>query len=612
VTPQLFQPNLKKGMSMTHFNAALAVTLLLLAACDRRPADEATGQTPEPAASDLNALVEEYFDRVLELNPLYATSIGDYRFNDRMANTLSPEYLQNSEALDREYLERVLAIEPEQLTGQDRLTYDTFRWSREMDVAGYRFSGYLQPINQFYSIANTFVQLGSGANVHPFKTVKDYDDFLSRVGDFSIIVDQAIENMRKGAEQGIVQPTVLMEKVLPQLESQITDDVEASSFYTPVKNMPEDFSTEDRERLTAAWRESIEKRIVPVYRRLHNFIGDDYLGATRKSVGISELPDGEAWYAYLVRLRTTTDLTPAEIHQIGLDEVARIHGEMQGVMDEVGFEGGLQDFFEYLNTDERFYFDTPEELIQGYRDMTDRVTELTKKLFDVAPKTGFEVRAVEPFREKSASGGSYQRGTPDGSRPGVFYANTYDIKARPKWAMESLFLHEAIPGHYFQIEIQQELEGVPRFRRFGGYTAFTEGWGLYAESLGKELGMYTDPYQYFGALNAELWRAIRLVVDTGLHSKGWSRQDVLDYMYANSAVKAARAVSEAERYMAIPGQALAYKIGQLKIRELRTRAEEILGDRFDVVAFHRLVLSQGAMPLTLLEQRVDRWIAEQA
>jgi len=597
---------------MTHFNAALAVTLLLLAACDRRPADEATGQTPEPAASDLNALVEEYFDRVLELNPLYATSIGDYRFNDRMANTLSPEYLQNSEALDREYLERVLAIEPEQLTGQDRLTYDTFRWSREMDVAGYRFSGYLQPINQFYSITNTFVQLGSGANVHPFKTVKDYDDFLSRVGDFSIIVDQAIENMRKGAEQGIVQPTVLMEKVLPQLESQITDDVEASSFYTPVKNMPEDFSTEDRERLTAAWRESIEKRIVPVYRRLHNFIGDDYLGATRKSVGISELPDGEAWYAYLVRLRTTTDLTPAEIHQIGLDEVARIHGEMQGVMDEVGFEGGLQDFFEYLNTDERFYFDTPEELIQGYRDMTDRVTELTKKLFDVAPKTGFEVRAVEPFREKSASGGSYQRGTPDGSRPGVFYANTYDIKARPKWAMESLFLHEAIPGHYFQIEIQQELEGVPRFRRFGGYTAFTEGWGLYAESLGKELGMYTDPYQYFGALNAELWRAIRLVVDTGLHSKGWSRQDVLDYMYANSAVKAARAVSEAERYMAIPGQALAYKIGQLKIRELRTRAEEILGDRFDVVAFHRLVLSQGAMPLTLLEQRVDRWIAEQA
>jgi uncharacterized protein (DUF885 family) len=590
---------------------ALAFAFLLLGACNQQPTDEAAIPAPEQASTELSALVEEYFDRVLELNPLYATSIGDYRFNDRMANTFSPDFLQKSEALDREYLERVLAIDPAQLTGQDRLTYDTFRWSREMDVAGYRFPGHLQPINQFYSITNTFVQLGSGASVHPFKTVKDYDDFLARVDDFSVIVDQAIENMRKGAEQGIVQPTILMEKVQPQLESQFVDDVESSMFYTPVKNMPDDFSAADRKRLTAAFGESIEKKIIPAYRRLHNFIGDDYLGATRESVGISELPDGEAWYAYLVRLRTTTELTPAEIHQIGLDEVARIHGEMRGVMSEVGFEGDLQDFFEYLNTDERFYFDAPDELIQGYRDMTDRVTELTKKLFDVAPKTGFEVRAVEPFREKSASGGAYQRGTPDGSRPGVFYANAYDIKARPKWAMESLFLHEAIPGHYFQIEVQQELEGVPRFRRFGGYTAFSEGWGLYAESLGKELGMYTDPYQYFGALNAELWRAIRLVVDTGLHSKGWSRQDVLDYMYANSAVKEARAVSEAERYMAIPGQALAYKIGELKIRELRSRAEEKLGDRFDVVAFHRLVLSEGAMPLTLLEQRVDRWIAEQ-
>jgi uncharacterized protein (DUF885 family) len=409
-----------------------------------------------------------------------------------------------------------------------------------------------------------------------------------------------------------VQPTILMEKVLPQLESQITDDIGSSNFYTPVKDMPEDFSDEDRARLTVAYRDAIANKIIPAYQRLGNFIGDEYLSATRESVGISELPNGEAWYAWLVRFRTTTELTPAEIHQIGLDEVARIHGEMGAVIEEVGFEGDLQDFFDFLNTDDRFYFDEPEQLIQGYRDMEARVRSLTPALFDVAPKTGFEVRAVEPFRERSASGGSYRRGTPDGTRPGVFFANTYDIKARPKWAMESLFLHEAIPGHYFQIEVQQELEGVPRFRRFGGYTAFSEGWGLYAESLGKELGMYTDPYQYFGALNAELWRAIRLVVDTGLHSKGWSRQDVLDYMYANAPVKEARAVSEAERYMAIPGQALAYKIGQLKIRELRTRAEMALGEDFNVVDFHTLVLSQGPMPLTMLEQRVDRWIAEQA
>jgi uncharacterized protein (DUF885 family) len=586
--------------------------LAILTACGGRDADDAAIPTSTEGAEELSALVEEYFDRTLEMNPLFATSIGDDRFDDRLANTISPEFLQQSEAMDREFLERVLAIDPEQLGEQDRLTYDTFRWSREMDVAGYEFPGYLQPINQFYSMPNTFVQLGSGSSVHPFKTVKNYEDFLSRIDDFVVIVDQSIENMKIGMEQGVVQPTILMEKVLPQLESQITDDIESSNFYTPVKDMPEDFSDEDRARLTVAYRDAIANKVIPAYQRLDNFIGDDYLSATRESVGISELPDGEAWYAWLVRLRTTTELTPAEIHQIGLDEVARIHGEMLGVMEEVGFEGDLQDFFDFLNTDDRFYFDEPEQLIQGYRDMEARVRSLTPALFDVTPNTGFEVRAVEPFRERSASGGSYRRGTPDGTRPGVFFANTYDIKARPKWAMESLFLHEAIPGHYFQIEVQQELEGVPRFRRFGGYTAFSEGWGLYAESLGKELGMYTDPYQYFGALNAELWRAIRLVVDTGLHSKGWSRQDVLDFMYANSASKPARAVSEAERYMAIPGQALAYKIGQLKIRELRTRAEETLGENFNVVDFHTLVLSQGAMPLTLLEQRVDRWIADQA
>jgi uncharacterized protein (DUF885 family) len=586
--------------------------LAILTACGGRDADDAAIPTSTEGAEELSALVEEYFDRTLEMNPLFATSIGDDRFDDRLANTISPEFLQQSEAMDREFLERVLAIDPEQLGEQDRLTYDTFRWSREMDVAGYEFPGYLQPINQFYSMPNTFVQLGSGSSLHPFKTVKNYEDFLSRIDDFVVIVDQSIENMKIGMEQGVVQPTILMEKVLPQLESQITDDIESSNFYTPVKDMPEDFSDEDRARLTVAYRDAIANKVIPAYQRLDNFIGDDYLSATRESVGISELPDGEAWYAWLVRLRTTTELTPAEIHQIGLDEVARIHGEMLGVMEEVGFEGDLQDFFDFLNTDDRFYFDEPEQLIQGYRDMEARVRSLTPALFDVTPNTGFEVRAVEPFRERSASGGSYRRGTPDGTRPGVFFANTYDIKARPKWAMESLFLHEAIPGHYFQIEVQQELEGVPRFRRFGGYTAFSEGWGLYAESLGKELGMYTDPYQYFGALNAELWRAIRLVVDTGLHSKGWSRQDVLDFMYANSASKPARAVSEAERYMAIPGQALAYKIGQLKIRELRTRAEETLGENFNVVDFHTLVLSQGAMPLTLLEQRVDRWIADQA
>ncbi len=335
------------------------------------------------------------------------------------------------------------------------------------------------------------------------------------------------------------------------------------------------------------------------------------MSAARETVGLYALPDGEAWYAFNVKRTTTTDLTPQEIHQTGLDEVARIQGEMRAVMEEVGFEGDLQEFFEFMNTDEQFYFDEPEQLIQGYRDMSDSIAALAPKLFDVFPKMAFEVRRVEPYREVSASGGSYMSGTPDGSRPGIFYANAYDIKARPKWAMESLFLHEAIPGHHFQIALKIENENLPSFRRFGGFTAFSEGWGLYAESLGKELGVYTDPYQYFGALNAELWRAIRLVVDTGLHAKGWSRQDVLDYMYANSAVKPARAISEAERFMAIPGQALAYKIGQLKIREIRNRAEERLGDRFDVREFHTQVLMDGPMPLSMLEAKLDGWVASQ-
>ncbi|NIL95149.1 MAG: DUF885 family protein [Woeseiaceae bacterium] len=354
-----------------------------------------------------------------------------------------------------------------------------------------------------------------------------------------------------------------------------------------------------------------DKKVIPAYRRVANFVGDEYMAATRDTVGLYALPDGAEWYAYNVKVITTTDLTPGEIHEIGLDEVARIHGQMHGVMEEVGFEGDLQDFFEFMNNDDQFYFDEPEQLIQGYRDMSDRISELSKKLFDVFPKTGFEVRRVERFREVSASGGQYRTGTPDGSRPGVFYANAYDIKARPIWGMESLFLHEAIPGHHFQRSLQVENEELPGFRRFGGYTAFTEGWGLYAESLGKEIGVYTDPYQYFGALNAELWRSIRLVVDTGLHAKGWTRQDVLDYMYANSPVKEARAVSEAERFMAIPGQALAYKIGQLKIREIRSSAEKRLGDKFDIKDFHSQVLMDGPMPLSMLEAKLNDWVESQ-
>lgn len=591
--------------------AAVLAAVFLVAGCGESKDQGAPETTEVGAAEALSVLFDDHFERNLELNPLNATFIGDYRYNDRLANSNGPEYRAASEAMDQEFLQRLLAIDREQLGEQDRLSYDIFKINRELSLESNQFPSHLQPINQFYAITNSFVQLGSGSSAHPFETVKDYEDFLSRADDFAVIIDQIISNMKQGMQEGVTQPRILMEKLVPQVASQIIDDPRESAFYMPVTNMPEDFGADDRERLTAAFEDKISNTIIPAYQRLNNFLGDEYIAAARETVGLYAQPNGEAWYAYMVRLRTTTDMTPDEIHQIGLDEVARIHGEMHGVMEEAGFEGDLKEFFEYVNTDDRFFYDEAEELIQGYRDMSDHIAELTTELFDVFPKSEFEVRRVEPFREASASGGSYRSGTPDGSRPGVFYANAYNIKARGKWAMESLFLHEAIPGHHFQIMIQRENEDLPDFRRFGGFTAYSEGWGLYAESLGKELGVYVDPYSYFGGLNAELWRSIRLVVDTGIHAKGWTRQEVLDYMYANSAVAEVRAIAEAERFMAIPGQALAYKIGQLKIREIRDRAEASLGDKFSVKDFHTEVLKDGAMPLSMLESKLDRWIAAQ-
>jgi len=591
--------------------AALLAAILSVAACggEKEPAEPQADAVN--AAAVLETLFDDFFERGLELNPLQATAIGDYRFNDKLANSIGPEHREASRRMDEEFLGRLVEIDREKLIRQDQLSYDMFKLNREMSIEGDQFPGHLQPVNQFSSMLSFFVQLGSGTSLHPFKTVKHYDDWLSRIDDFVVYTDQAVSNMQEGMQQGVIRPRILIAKAVPQLKSQIFDSAEESGFYAPIDNLPADFSDEDRARLSAAFKDAIENKIIPAYTRLNNFVGDEYLSAARESVGLNDLPRGGDWYAYNVRLITTTELTPDEIHRIGLDEVERIHGEMRGVMEEVGFEGDLKDFFEFLNTDDQFYFDEPEQLIQGYRDMSDHVSELSKSLFNVFPKTGFEVRRIEPFREKSAAGGQYSTGTPDGSRPGVFYANAYDIKSRPIWAMESLFLHEAIPGHHFQRSLQVENENLPGFRRFGGYTAYTEGWGLYAESLGKELGVYSDPYQYFGALNAELWRAIRLVVDTGLHAQEWSRQDVLDFMYENSAVREVRAVAEAERFMAIPGQALAYKIGQLKIREIRDRAEAMLGDKFDVKEFHTQILMDGPMPLSMLEEKIERWVEAQ-
>ncbi|MBP6626011.1 MAG: DUF885 domain-containing protein, partial [Arenimonas sp.] len=412
----------------------------------------------------------------------------------------------------------------------------------------------------------------------------------------------------EGMAAGVVQPKPLMLKVVPQMDALIHDKPEDTLFWQPIAKLPAEFSAEDRARLETAYRGLIADKLMPAYRELRRFVADEYLPAARDTVSLAALPNGEAWYAYRVRQSTTTDLSPAQIHDIGLAEVARIQAEMDAVMAQVGFTGTRAEFFAFMTTDKQFEFASEDALLVAYRALEAKINARIDEQFSLKPKAGFEIRPVEAFRAQSAAGGSYQSPSEDGTRPGVFYVNTYDLPTRKTWDAESLYLHEAIPGHHFQIALQQELTELPKFRRFGGETAFAEGWGLYAESLGRDVGVYTDPYQYFGRLQAELWRAIRLVVDTGLHSKGWTREQVIDYMLANSATSNTEAVSETERYIAIPGQALAYKIGELKIQELRARAEAALGDQFDVRGFHAEVLQDGSVPLAVLEAKVDRWI----
>ncbi|MCY7312776.1 MAG: DUF885 family protein, partial [Pseudoxanthomonas sp.] len=498
---------------------------------------------------------------------------------------------------------------PDGLTGQDLLSYQMFVRDSKDSLAGDRFPGWMQPINQFYNLAASMVQLGSGTGAQPFKTVQDYDNWNKRATQVPGIFDQAIANMRTGMQEGVVQPRTLMEKVVPQLDALIKPKAEDTLFWGPVKNLPAGFSAADKQRITGEYRSLIEGELMPAYRKLREFIVTDYLPATRSTSGLASLPDGEAWYAFNARNSTTTELTPDQIHQIGLDEVARLHGEIRKVMAETGFKGSMSEFFRFMQDDPRFTFKSEEELLAYYRGLEDKINVKVPELFSLMPKAGFEIRPVEAFRARSASGGSYMRPSEDGSRPGVFYVNTYDLPTRKTWDAEDLYLHEAIPGHHFQLALQQELTGLPKFRRFGGEIAFSEGWGLYAESLGKALGVYQDPYDYFGYVQNELWRAIRLVVDTGLHSKGWTREQVIKYMLDNSAESETHATAEAERYMAIPGQALAYKIGELKIKQLRARAEQALGDSFDIREFHAEVLKDGSVPLDVLEAKIDRWIA---
>jgi uncharacterized protein (DUF885 family) len=590
--------------------AALAAALASFAAPSLRAADAPTATAPAAdKAAQLNKFYADYWEALLKFNPLQATFQGDERYNDQLPDFYSAEFRKQQHDFIVDWLARAEAIGSDGLQGQDLISYEIFVHDGKETLEGEQFPDWMLPVDQMGSIATFAAQLGNGTGAQPFKTVKDYDNWLARGNRIPVLVDSIIADMRAGIAAGVVQPKALMVKVVPQYDAIIKDKPEDSLFWGPIANMPKDFGAADKARLTDAYRAMIGDKMMPAFRKLRDFIANDYLPKTRDSVGLNQLPNGDAWYAFRVRSTTTTDLTPAQIHQIGLDEVARIHGEMQAVMKQVGFKGTLQDFFQFMRSDKQFQFKSEDALLAYYRGLEKKIMQGVPSQFSLLPRAGFEIRPVEAFRAKSAAGGEYMSPSEDGTRPGIFYVNTYDLPSRRTWDAEDLFLHEAIPGHHFQLALQQELKDIPNFRRFGGNTAFVEGWGLYAESLGKDLGVYETPYDYFGYLQNELWRAIRLVTDTGLHSKGWTREQVIKYMLDNSAASETDATAEAERYIAWPSQATAYKIGELKIQELKKKAQAQLGDKFDPREFHAEILKDGALPLSVLEDKVDRWLA---
>jgi uncharacterized protein (DUF885 family) len=582
--------------------ALLAVcAAVLLAACATRPA----AKSPDAA---LDALVEEYFEKQLELSPMNATAIGDSRYDDRLDETTSPGFREKTLAIERAFLDRAHRVDAARLTPRARITYDVFTSERELALQGAKFPEELLPFNQMGGLPMDLAVYGSGTGPQPFATVRDYDRFLQRLRQFPRWADGAIAMLREGMARGITVPRACIVKVIPQLRELVTPNVEDDLFWTPIKALPSKISAADRQRITAEYAAALQNEVLPAYTRLADFIERDYLPASRTTVGWSDLPDGRAWYAWRIHGATTLTLSAEEIHELGLREVARIRGEMQAVKEQVGFNGDLDAFFEYLEDDPRFYFTNAADLLAAYRDVKSRIDALLPKLFSDFPKADYEIRPVEAFRAASAAGGSYQAPSADGKRPGIFYINTHNLKAQPKFGMETLSLHEAAPGHHFQIAIQQELTELPRFRRFNGYVAYSEGWALYAESIGKELGVFTDPYQWYGRLADEMLRAMRLVVDTGLHSKGWTREQAIKYMLDNSSMAESDVTAEVGRYIVWPGQALGYKLGQLRITELRAQAQTELGDAFDVREFHSQVLRDGALPMDVLTTKIDRWI----
>ena len=557
-------------------------------------------------AEDFQALLDEHWEWQMRENPVRASRMGDRRWNDQWTDG-SLRAIERRQGEQRDLLRRLRLIDSSQLSDADALNYDLFRRSLENSIDGQQFRNYLMPMSQRGGVQS----LESTAETLRLASVQDYEDWLARMAQIDTVIEQTMERMEEGRATGYMPPKILMERIPAQISSQLVEDAEQSPFYKAFAALPDSMEAGERDRLQQLAKNIIDESVVPAYREFSNYFNDVYLPASRDSIGASALPNGEAFYEYRTRVYTTTQMTPDEIHRLGLNEVKRIRDEMQRVIDELAFEGSFQDFLEFLRTDPQFYYETPEELFEGYLAISKRIDPELVQLFGKLPRMPYGLRAIPDNIAPDTTTAYYSGPAADGSRPGYYYVNLYRPEVRPKYEMEVLSIHEAVPGHHLQIALQQELENMPNFRKYSGFTAFAEGWGLYSESLGYEMGFYKDPYSHFGALTYDMWRAVRLVVDTGMHYKGWTRQQAIDFFKDNAAKTEQDIVNEIDRYISWPGQALAYKIGQLKMLEIRRKAEQALGDDFDVRAFHDALLGGGALPLEILETRMNRWLAEQ-
>jgi len=550
-----------------------------------------------------NQILDDEWKRGIQENPVYASNMGDKSANQDWPD-ISEGAVRERQKKTREVLEQIRSIDPQSLSIENQLNYRLFLYNYERSVRAQKFDSHLLTFGQRGGIQLEH-ETAEGLS---FNTSQDYKDWLVRLEKLPALIDQHINLGRLGIERKITAPNILMQRVAKQIQLQLVDNPEDSPFFNIFRDIPENI--QDHEAIQSMARDIIKSKVIPAYNKLNAFFTKEYLPASRTTYGVLDLPNGFEWYENLARYHTTTDLTPDEIHEIGLSEVERIRSEMQEVIDSLGFDGSFNDFLVFLRTDPQFYYETEDELLEAYLATSKKIDPEMVSLFKVLPRTPYGIKPIPMESAPDTTTAYYMRPAADGSRAGYYYVNLYRPDVRPKYEIEVLSVHEAVPGHHLQIALAMELEGIPNFRRYSGYTAYVEGWGLYSESLGYDIGLYSDPYSRFGALTYDMWRAVRLVVDTGMHYKGWTRQEAIDFFTANAAKTEQDIINEIDRYLVMPGQALAYKIGQLKILELKNKAKEQLGDDFDIKEFHHAVLSQGALPLAVLEENIETYLLE--